>query len=75
MVLSYFPLEVARDTERTRKTHLINTWLKGSCNHRNFLFPTMGTCPVMAADVPHLSQRGKWILAQELVELTERALN
>jgi len=29
----------------------------------------------MAADRHHLSLRGKWILAQELAELIEKALN
>jgi len=29
----------------------------------------------MAAEGSHLSERGKWILAQELAGLTERALN
>ena len=62
----------ARDAERTRKTHLINMQLRSWCSCRNSSFFDHGTdCLVsglMAADGFHLSQRGKWTLA-ELVGL------
>ena len=73
------PSVAAWDTERTKKIHLINTWLNGWCHHRNFGFFNHGAvflAPVlMAADGSHLSQRGKDLLAQELAGLLERALN
>lgn len=36
MVFSSIPSVAVRNTERTAKTHLINTWLKSWCHHRNF---------------------------------------
>ena len=68
-----------RDTERTRKTHLINTRLRGWCHCRNVGFFNHGVIysalGLMAADVVHLGHRGKRIQVQELSGLTERALN
>jgi len=79
VVFPSIPAVAGRDTERSRKTHLINTWLRGWCKHKNFGYFNHGmvySAPgLMAVDGSHLSQRGKWILAQELAGLVERALN
>lgn len=78
VVLSSNTSVAARDTERTRETHLINTWLRGWCHHRNFAFFDHGVAysvpDLMALNGSHPSQRGKWILACELAGLAERAL-
>ena len=67
------------DNAMTRKTHRINTWLRGWCKHKNFRFFDHGvvySAPgLRSADRYHLSQRGKQILAQELAGLVERSLN
>ena len=36
VVFSFLSSVTGRDTERTRKTHLLNTWMRGWCSHRNF---------------------------------------
>lgn len=68
-----------RDSERIRKARFINTWLRGWCSDRNFVFydhRVVYSAPgLMAADGSHLSQMGKWILGQVLAGLFERALN
>ena len=79
VVFACIPTVAGKDTKTTRKTHLINTWLRGWCKHKNFgLFDHGAVYSVpglRSADGYHLSQRGKWILAQELAGLAERALN
>ena len=77
VAFSSIPSMVGKDTERIRKTHLINTWLRGWCNHKNsFDHGAVYSAPgLMAVDGFHLSERGKWILSQELAGLVERALN
>ena len=67
-----------RDTERAKKTHLINTWLRGWYLHSNLGFfncAMIYSVPgLMAADGIHQGHRGKRILSQELSGLTDRAL-
>ena len=77
VIFSSIPSVVGKDTENSRKTHLINTWLRGWCNHKNsFDHGAVYSAPgLMAVDGFHLSERGKWILSQELAGLVERALN
>ena len=71
-----------RDSERSRKTLLINTWLRDWCNLKNFGFVFFFDCEavysapgLMSPNGFHQSQREKQILAQELTGLIERALN
>ena len=79
MVFSSIPSVAGLDTERIKKTHLINKWLRGWCKHRNFGFFDHGAIysvrAMMAANGSNLSLRGKRILAEELAGLTERSLN
>ena len=79
VVFSSIPTVAGRGKERTRKAHLINTWLRGWCHHRNFGFYDPGalySAPgLLSADGFHLSLRGKRILAHELAGLIDRALN
>ena len=79
VVFACIPTVAGMDTVMTRKTHLINTWLKGWCKHKNFWFFDHGvvySAPgLRSANGYHLFQRGKQILAQELAGLVERALN
>ena len=67
------------DNAMTGKTHRINTWLRVWCKHKNLGFFDHGavySAPgLRSADGDHLSQRGKWILAQELEGLVEKSLN
>jgi len=67
------------NSERGRKTHLINKWLRDWCHRWNFVFFDHGevyTAPgLLVTDGLQLSQRGKRILAHELAGLIERALN
>jgi len=66
-------------TERDRKTHLANRWLRDWCHWSNFGFFDHGevhTAPgLLATGRSQLSQRGKRILGHELAGLIERALN
>ena len=79
VVFSSIPTVAGKDTERNRKTHLINTWLRGWCHRRNFGFFDHGevyTAPgLLVTDGVQLSHRGKRIMAHELAGLIERALN
>ena len=79
MVFSSIPMVTGRGIERTQKAHLLNTWLRGWCQHRNFGFYDHGalySAPgLLSADGIQLSLRGKRILAQELAGLIDRALN
>ncbi|XP_066858120.1 uncharacterized protein [Anser cygnoides] len=79
VVVSSVPSVAGNGTERTRKAHLINTWLRDCCHHRNFGFFDHGALylapGLIAADASPLSPSGKWILAQELAGLIERVLN
>ena len=78
VVFSSIP-SVAGDTERGRKTHLVNRWLRDWCHRSNFGFFDHGevcTAPgLLATSGTQLSQRGKRILGHELAGLIERALN
>jgi len=78
-MFSSVPSVAGKDTERNRKTRLINRWLIGWCHRRNFGFFDHGevyTAPgLLATDGVQLSQRGKRILTHELAGLIERALN
>ena len=78
VMFSSIPAVAGSGTERTRKAHLINMWLRGWCQHRNFVFFDRGalySAPSLMATDGSLSLWGKWILAQELAGLIERALN
>lgn len=58
-----FPLSLhvaARDSERSRKIHVINTWLRSRCHHRNFWpWGKLFCASLMAADEVHLGKRGE----------------
>ena len=79
VVFAGIPTVAGKDNAITRKTHCINTWLRGWCKRKNLGFFDHGavySAPGMrSADGYHLSQRGKRILAQELAGLVERSLN
>jgi len=79
VVFSSIPSVAGNNTERGRKTHLINKWLRDWCRRSNFGFFDHGevyTAPgLLATDGVQLSQRGKRILGHELAGLIERALN
>jgi len=79
VVFSSIPSVAGKNTEWDRKTHLINRWLRDWCRQWNFSFFDHGevyTAPgLLVTDGVQLSQRGKRILAHELVGLIERALN
>ena len=81
VVFACITTAAGKDTMMTRKAHLTNTWLRGWCKHKNFGFFDHGvvySAPgLRSADGYHLSQRGKRILAQELLglALVERSLN
>ena len=66
-------------TERGKKTHLINRWLRVWCHQSDFGFFDHGelyTAPgLLVTDGVQLSQRGKMFLAHELEGLIKRALN
>jgi len=66
-----------KSTERGRKSHLINRWLRNWCHRWNFGFFDHGGVYMapgqLAIDGVQLSPRGKRILAHELAGLTERA--
>lgn len=73
------PLVAETDDERNRRAHIINKGLKAWCHRQNFGFFDHGaifTAPgLLEPDRLHLSVKGKRILAHELAELIERALN
>lgn len=79
VVFSSIPTVAGRGTERTRRAHMINTWLRDWCQHRNFVFffdrGALYSAPGLIAVDGSLSLRGKRILRQELAALVERALN
>jgi len=62
-----------KNTEKVRKTHLINRWLRDRCHWWNFCFFDHGKVYMLL--VTGGVQKGKRILAQELVGLIKRALN
>jgi len=68
-----------KSTERGRKIHLINRWLREWCHWSNFGFFDHGevyTAPgLLVTEGVQLSQRGKRILGHKLAGLIERALN
>jgi len=78
-VFTSIPSVAGKNTERDRKTHLMNRWLRDWCHRLNFGFFDHGevyTAPgLLATDGFQLSQRGESILAHELVGLIKRALN
>jgi len=79
VVFSSIPSVAGKSTERGRKTHLINRWLRDWCHQWNFGFFDHGEVymapGLLATDGVQLSQKGKRILAHELVGLIERTLN
>jgi len=79
VVFSSIPSVAGKSTERGRKTHLINRWLRDWCRQWNFGFFDHGevyTAPgLLAPDGVQLSGRGKRILGHKLAGLIERALN
>ena len=79
MVFSSIPSVAGKSTERGRKTHLVNRWLRDWCPCWNVGFFDHGEVYVapglQATDGARLSQREKRILGHELARLTERALN
>jgi len=79
VVFSSIPSVAGKSTERGRKTHLINRWLRDWCHQWNFGFFDHGevymALGLLVADKVQLSQRAKSIRAHELVGLIERALN
>jgi len=74
VVFSSVPSVAGNSTERGRKTHLVNRWLRDWCHQWNFGFFGHGevyTAPgLLVTDRVQLSQRGKRILAHELAGLT-----
>jgi len=68
-----------KDNPMTRKTHLMNTGLRGwyKCKHFGFFdHGVVYSAPgLKSADGYHMSQREKQILAQEMAGLVERSLN
>ena len=79
VIFAGIPTVAGIDNAITRKTHRINTWLRGWCKHKNLRFFGHGvvySAPgLRSADGYHLSQRGKRILAQELAGFVESSLN
>ena len=79
VVFASIPLVAGTNTEMTRKSHLINAWLRGWCKRKHFGFFDHGavySAPgLRSADGNCLSPKGRRILAQELAGLVERALN
>ena len=79
VAFSAIPSVAGKSTERCRKTHLINRWLRDWCHRWNFGFFDHGegymALGLLVIDSVQLSQRGKRILAYELAALVERALN
>jgi len=78
-VFSSTPSVAGKNTERDRKTHIINRRLRGQCCKWNFDFFDYGevyTAPgLLETDGVQLSQRGKRILAHEFAGLIKRALS
>jgi len=79
VMFSSIPSVAGNNTERGRKTHLVNRWLRDWCHGSNFgvfdhgeVYKAPG---LLATGASQLSQRGKRILGHELVGLIERALN
>jgi len=79
VIFSSIPSVAGNSTERGRKTHLVNRWLRDWCHRSNFAFFDHGevyTAPgLLATGGTQLSQRGKRILGHELAGLIERALS
>ena len=79
VVFSSIPSVAGNSTERGRKAHLVNRWLRDWCHRSNFGFFDHGevyTAPgLLATGGVQLSQRGKRILGHELAGLIKRALN
>jgi len=79
VVFSSMPSVAGKSTERGRKPHLINRWLRDWCHRWNFGFFDHGEVymapGLLASDRVQLSPRGERILAHELAGLIERALN
>jgi len=79
VVFSSIPSVAVKNTERDRKTLLIDRWLRDWCHRWNFGFFDHGevytALGLLATGGVQLSQRGKRILAHELVGLIKRTLN
>jgi len=78
-VFSSIPSVAGKSTERDRKTHLINRWLRDWCSRWNFGFfdhrEVYRAPGLLVTDGVQVSQRGKWVLAHKLAGFIERALN
>jgi len=79
VVFSSVPSVAGKSTERGRKTHLINRWLRDWCHWWNFAFFDHGEVymapGLLETDGVQLSPRGKRILAHELAGFIEMDLN
>jgi len=79
VVFSSIPSVAGKSTERDRKTHLMNRWLRHWCRQWNFGFfdhdEVYRATGLLVTDGVQMSQRGKRILAHELAGLIKRALN
>jgi len=77
VVFSSITSVAGKSTERDRKTHLINWWLRDWCSQWNsgFFWLWGGLPGLLVTNGVQLSQRGKEILAHEQVGLIDRALN
>jgi len=79
VVFSSIPSVAGKNTERDRKTHLLNRWFRGCWYWQNFGFfdhEEVYMAPgLLVTDGVQLSQRGKRILVHELAGLIKRALN
>ena len=79
VIFCSIPSGAVRDMEWAWKAQVMNKWLRGWCQGRNFGFFDHGAVylapGLLSMNGTHLSQRGKQILAQELAGLIDRALN
>ncbi|KFP01907.1 hypothetical protein N300_09057, partial [Calypte anna] len=74
VVFASLPAVAGMNEERSRKTYLINRWLRDWCHRRNFGFFDYGPHFSIPGRL-HLSNRGKRTLAHKLAGLIRRALN
>ena len=75
VVFSSIPSLAGNSTERGRKTHLNNRWLRDWCHRSNFGFfdheEVYTALGLLATGGSQLSQRGKRILGHELAGLID----
>ncbi|KFP04718.1 hypothetical protein N300_13098, partial [Calypte anna] len=74
VVFTSVPALEQMNEERSRKTYLINRWLRDWCHRKNFGFFDYGMNFSISAGL-QLSNRGKRTLAHKLAGLIRRALN